>query len=255
VANTTKLTDASVAAGQKYVTTKNTNENGVKNYLTDSTPVFYYDGTNVTVYTGASKVIAKTITTAASYVMNPTAGVASAVLLKVESVTPATASKYVYINTKAATVETTKTASGTKTTTTLTDVYLDGVAGTLVVPNDITALNAKTLYTYTVTDGVAALVAATPVILPKATVSLIQSGYFVAGDSASVLTGTATKYYQINSDGTVEVATSLPALSSLDTGTHLNIVHTDGDSSTTASVVYFTIAHRLIPALSKTHLR
>jgi len=234
----TVLTDASVAAGQKYVTTSA----GIQ-YLTDSTPVFYYDGTNVTVYTGASKVIAKTITTADSYVMNPTAGVASAVLLKVASVTPATASKYVFINTVAKTVATTQTTSGTTTTTTLTDVYLDGVAGTLVVPNTVkdsagTDLTVKTLYKYTVTDGVATLTKVNPI---NTTVSLIQSGYFVAGGNV-VLTGTATKYYQINSDGTVEVATSLPALSSLDTGTHLNIVHTDGDSSTTANVVYFTIA-------------
>jgi hypothetical protein len=240
VANTTALTDASVAAGQKYVTT-GTN---VKNYLTDSTPVFYYDGTNVTVYTGASKVIAKTITTADSYVMNPTAGVASAVLLKVASVTPATASKYVYINdVTAKTVETTATAAGTTTSTTLTDVYLDGVAGKLVVDNALqdtaaAALAAKTLYKYTVTDGVAALTKVTPA---DATVSLIQSGYFVAGSNV-VLTGTATKYVQVNTDGTVEVATSMPTLASLSgTSTHLSIIYTDGDASTTAGVVYFSV--------------
>jgi hypothetical protein len=240
VANTTKLTDASVVAGQKYVTTAT----NVKNYLTDSTPVFYYDGTNVTVYTGASKVIAKTITTADSYVMNPTAGVASAVLLKVASVTPATASKYVYINdVTAKTVETTATAAGTTTSTTLTDVYLDGVAGKLVVDNALqdtaaAALAAKTLYKYTVTDGVAALTKVTPA---DATVSLIQSGYFVAGSNV-VLTGTATKYVQVNTDGTVEVATSMPTLASLsDTSTHLSIIYTDGDASTTAGVVYFSV--------------
>jgi hypothetical protein len=238
VANTTDLTDASVAAGQKYVTTAT----NVKNYLTDSTPVFYYDGTNVTVYTGASKVIAKTITS--GKVMNPTTGVASAVLLNVTSVTPATASKYVFINdVTAKTVETTATAAGTTTSTTLTDVYLDGVAGKLVVDNALqdtaaAALAAKTLYKYTVTDGVAALTKVTPA---NATVSLIQSGYFVAGSNV-VLTGTATKYVQVNTDGTVEVATSMPTLASLSgTSTHLSIIYTDGDASTTAGVVYFSV--------------
>ncbi len=208
-------------------------------YLTDSTVVFYFDGTNVAVYKGYNNVITKA-TTANSSIMNasPADSSYAALLVTVGAVAPTSTSSYAYFASLANTTEVTATGA----TITYTDVYLDGVKGSLTFASD-PHVTAKHLYTYSLTSGVASV---SDTSASANVISSLQSGYFVMGSTPTVVyTSAATKYYVIdftNEASGVITVNSAAAIQALGATYSVNAFYVaNGSASVPATVVYYYI--------------